>query len=284
VAVAGLETSHHPVEIVSWNDAADFCAKLSKEEKLKPFYFRAGETVTPLDGTGYRLPSEAEWEFACRAGTATKHWTGDKEDDLRRAAWIKPNDAGRTHAVGELKTNPFGLADMHGNVWEWAEDGWDLTYYRQFQDKPAIDPRSPYSADSQRVIRGGTWGYPAPFCRSAIRFASHPIARESGKGFRPTLTLDAVRLVLKATGSAIPGRASDAPSTGDTSLDFAAERKAAEWVLKVSGSVELIDAEARPVPLVDGILPANNFVVRTVVLNKNPNATESAAGDCVSFF
>jgi len=115
-AVAGLETADQPVEMVSWNDAAEFCAKLSEQEKLKPFYFRAGETITPLDGTGYRLPSEAEWEFACRAGTATKYWIGDKDEDLVRAGWFGGNSGGRTHAAGELRANPLGLYDIHGNV------------------------------------------------------------------------------------------------------------------------------------------------------------------------
>ena len=80
--------ARHPVEMVSWNDAAEFCAKLSEQEKLKPFYFRAGETVTMLEGTGYRLPTEAEWEFACRAGTTTKYWIGDKDEDLPQAGWF----------------------------------------------------------------------------------------------------------------------------------------------------------------------------------------------------
>ena len=153
-AVLGLDTSTHPVEMVSWNDAAEFCAKLSEKEKLKPFYFRAGETVTMLDGTGYRLPTEAEWEFACRAGTTTKYWIGDKDDELVRAAWIGANSVGRTHAVGELRANPFGLYDIHGNVWEWVQDWWEPTYYGQFQEKPALDPNGPSVAGSLRVHPG----------------------------------------------------------------------------------------------------------------------------------
>ena len=186
-AVAGLETIDHPVEWLSWNDAAEFCVKLSKQEKLKPFYFREGETITPLDGTGYRLPSEAEWEFACRAGTATKYWIGDRDEDLVRAGWFRGNAGDRTHAAGELKANPFGLHDIHGNVWEWVQDGWDASWYRQFQEKPAINPSSPFSAGSQRVIRGGHWHYHADTCRSALRFAVGTTHLGYDIGFRVSL-------------------------------------------------------------------------------------------------
>ncbi len=195
-AVAGLETTEHPVEMVSWNDAAEFCAKLSKQEKFKPFYFRAGETITPLDGTGYRLPSEAEWEFACRAGTATKYWIGDKDEDLVRAGWFGGNSGGRTHAAGELKANPFGLSDIHGNVWEWVQDGWDASYYGQFHDKPAINPNSPFSTGSQRVIRGGHWNSSASLCRSSNRHAINPSTRFNHVGFRVSLVVEAVKAAL----------------------------------------------------------------------------------------
>jgi len=198
-AVAGLQTSNHPVEMVSWNDTAEFCAKLSQQEKLKPFYFRAGETITPLEGTGYRLPSEAEWEFACCAGTATKYWIGDKDEDLLRVGWLGANAGGRTHAAGELKANPFGLYDIHGNVWEWVQDGWDATYYGQFQDKPATDPNSPFSAGSQRVVRGGYWYYLASGCRSSARNANDPARRGDGVGFRLSLTVDAVKAAVAAS-------------------------------------------------------------------------------------
>ena len=202
-AVAGLETTDHPVEAVSWNDAAEFCAKLSQKEKFKPFYFRAGETITPLDGTGYRLPSEAEWEFACRAGTTTKYWIGDRDEDLGRAGWFTENCGGRTHAAGELKANPFGLYDIHGNVWEWVQDGWDATFYSQFQEKPAINPSSPYSAGSQGVIRGGDWFGPASYCRSSTRHAYSPTHRYYNLDFRVSLPVDAVRQALKVDGAKI---------------------------------------------------------------------------------
>lgn len=126
-AVAGMETTNHPVEGVTWNDAAEFCARLSEQEELKPFYFRDGETITPREGTGYRLPTEAEWECACRAGTTTKYWFGDKDEDLMPNGWFQSNSVGRTHAVGELKANPYGLFDIHGNICEWVQDGWDAS-------------------------------------------------------------------------------------------------------------------------------------------------------------
>ena len=145
-AVAGLDTGRHPVERVSWNDAAEFCAKLSQQEKLKPFYLRAGETITPLDGTGYRLPTEAEWEYSCRAGTMTKFWIGDQDEDLLHAGWFGKNSGARTHAARELKANPYGLCDIHGNVWEWVEDWWSPTYYGESQEKPTLNPNGPSSA------------------------------------------------------------------------------------------------------------------------------------------
>jgi len=193
-AVDGMETTSHPVEMVSWNDAAEFCAKLSKQEELKPFYFRVGETITPLDGTGYRLPTEAEWEYACRAGTTTKYWVGDKDQDLVRAGWFGTNSGARTHAAGELKANPYGLRDIHGNVWEWVQDGWDLAYYSEFAEKPATNPDNPDSAGSLRVFRGGAWDYSASNCRAASRVAFDPTSRVYRIGFRVSLVAGVSRV------------------------------------------------------------------------------------------
>ena len=83
-----------------------------------PFYFRSGETVTSEEGTGYLLPTEAEWESACRAGTTTQFWSGDKDQDLMQVGWFDGYSKGQTHAAGELAANPFGLSDVHGNVRE----------------------------------------------------------------------------------------------------------------------------------------------------------------------
>ncbi len=191
--VAGIDTTNHPVEQVGWHDAAAFCARLSEREKVKPFYSVSGETVVMLEGTGYRLPAESEWEFACRAGTTTKYWTGDQDDTLPQAAWIRGNSGGRTHKIGELKGNPFGLFDVHGNLWEWVQDWWDLNDYAQFQEQPAIDPRGPVSGGSLRMIRGADWAGSPYGCRSADRDAQPPTDSTHRVGFRVALAIGAVQ-------------------------------------------------------------------------------------------
>lgn len=173
-AVAGMDTSNHPVDYVSWNDATEFCANLSQLEKLKPFYSHTGGVLTSLNGTGYRLPTEAEWEFACRAGTTTSSWFGDKGEDLVQAGWIGANSGSRTHAVRELKANPFGLYDMHGNVWESVHDLWDPTYYARQPGKPAVDPSCSSSTSDRRVLRGSHLFQNAADCRSSSRHALVP--------------------------------------------------------------------------------------------------------------
>jgi len=199
--VANLETSSHPVEMVSWNDAAEFCAKLSQREGLKPNYFRAQDTVTLLDGSGYRLPSEAEWEFSCRAGTTTQFWIGDQDEDLLRSDWIKANSGDRTHSGGELAANPLGLYDMHGNVWEWVQDAWDATSYKQYAGMSAIDPVVESSVDAKRIGRGGYWSNPAYPCRSANRYAHAASDRSNAIGFRVVVPVDPVKILSPASRS-----------------------------------------------------------------------------------
>jgi formylglycine-generating enzyme required for sulfatase activity len=123
-----------PVETVSWDDAQEFIKKLSAKEGVK-----------------YRLPTEAEWEYACRAGSTTKFYFGEDESKLDEYAWYHNNSDGKTHPVGQKKPNAWGLYDMHGNVWEWCQDWYGADYYK---NSPAEDPQGPASAES-RVLRGG---------------------------------------------------------------------------------------------------------------------------------
>ncbi len=202
-AVANLETGSHPVEMVTWNDAAEFCAKLSQQEQLKPFYSRSGETITPLEGTGYRLPTEAEWESACRAGTTTRFWSGERQD-LISAGWFGGNSGGRTHAAGELKANPFGLSDMHGNVWEWVQDSWDPASYAKSEGDVAVNPFSPFSSGSQPVLRGGMWADDPSYCRSSYRNYTGPSDRYNTIGFRVAMEIVDNTRVAKEQGSRPP--------------------------------------------------------------------------------
>ena len=168
-----------PVESVSWNDAIAFCNKLSEREGLKPYY-QSGAGV-PSGGDGYRLPTEAEWEYACRAGTSTRYSFGDDEASLGEFAWIDATrSSSKTHPVNQKRPNTFGLHDMHGNVWEWCWDGYDKDSYRQ---SPVVNATGLLQA-SLRVLRGGWYrGRPA-LARSASRLSLAPDFRNRFQGFR----------------------------------------------------------------------------------------------------
>jgi formylglycine-generating enzyme required for sulfatase activity len=169
---------------VSWNDAVKFCEWLSQKEKRT-----------------YRLPTEAEWEYACRAGTSTRYWSGDDDASLKGVANVADEslkaklaanaprcegwDDGQpfTAPVGSFKPNRWGLYDMHGNVRQWCADWYDSSYYRS---SPRQGPKGP-AAGTRRVWRGGSWLTDARLCRSAYRFGDEPTFRHASFGFRVAL-------------------------------------------------------------------------------------------------
>jgi formylglycine-generating enzyme len=152
-----------PVEGVSWLDAVRFCNALSRQEGLPQAYHLHGDGVecdAAVDG--YRLPTEAEWEHACRAGT-----TGPRYGPLDEIAWHRGNSDEQPHAVGSKQPNAWGLHDMLGNVWEWCWNIYDAEVY-----------------DSYRVLRGGGWFDEPWSCRASVRRRSHPTLRIDDLGFR----------------------------------------------------------------------------------------------------
>jgi formylglycine-generating enzyme required for sulfatase activity len=170
------ETGQHPVDNVSWFDAVDFCNKLSVQENLAPHYLRQGNTVSLLSGNGYRLPTEAEWEYACRAGTTTTWSFGNDEARLTQYAWIGKNS--HSHPVGQLTANAFGLFDMHGNICEWC---WD--WHEAYAPSAVSDPLGPESGP-HRLLRGATFNGLPSFARSANRHWLRPTFQYVFFGFR----------------------------------------------------------------------------------------------------
>lgn len=166
--VQGKDTSRHPVETVNWDEAVEFCRKLSAMPAE-----RAARRV-------YHLPTEAEWEYACRAGTATRWFCGDDEVDLGEVAWVRRNAGGMTHPLGEKKPNAWGLYDISGNVWQWCADWYSKDYYAQSSPSDPVGP----PAGSYRVLRGGQWTSYASCCRSAYRYFYGPASRYHDAGFR----------------------------------------------------------------------------------------------------
>jgi formylglycine-generating enzyme required for sulfatase activity len=199
-----------PVETVDWKSVAEFCYKLSEMPEEKNL------------GRVYRLPTEAEWEYACRAGTMTDYSFGDDESILGEYGWYannsgkKPLDANalleslrdlnsgeydwgtyisrlsdnncQTHVVGQKKPSAWGLHDMHGNVWEWCSD-----WHGQYGSDVQTDPRGPYLA-SDRVVRGGSWYEDIRYCRSAYRYRLDASRRNSTLGFRLALSPSRAKL------------------------------------------------------------------------------------------
>jgi len=156
------EQPDHPVEEVSWLDCVEFCKVLSKT---------AGRVV--------RLPTEAEWEYVCRAGTTTCFNFGDDAGDLDAHAWYKSNSGAKTHPVGQKEPNAWGVYDMHGSVWEWCSD----RYADVYVGAGTRDPQGP-AAGKRRVLRSGSWRRPPAYCRSACRHKSDPSNHYDSTGFR----------------------------------------------------------------------------------------------------
>jgi len=166
------------VESVSWFDAIEYCNKRSLKEGLTPAYTRDGDNNVTWnrDANGYRLPTEAEWEYACRAGTTTAYHTGADISD--NTGWYSANSGRKTHPVGQKPANAWGLYDMHGNVWEWC---WD--WYGDYSSGSQTDPMGA-SSGTAHVLRGGAWLDYARDVRSASRVYSAPRERGLSFGFR----------------------------------------------------------------------------------------------------
>ena len=165
----GANPSHwkspqNPVEQIRWRDAAAYCNARSRAEGLPPAY-DPQTWECDFAAAGYRLPTEAEYEYAARAGTTTTYYFGDSAADLPRHAWFKGNSTRGPHPVGEKPANPWGLHDMAGNVWEWCNDYYQEDYYKA---SPDHDPRGPAGGEN-RVVRGGCWNSKPDDLRSAFR-------------------------------------------------------------------------------------------------------------------
>jgi formylglycine-generating enzyme required for sulfatase activity len=174
------EGADFPATWISWNDASDFCRKLTEQER------QAGRLS---DGLEYTLPTEAQWERACRARTETRFSFGDDKSKLGDYAWFDENafKAGEqfAHCVGQKKANPWGLHDMHGNVWEWCRDVYTGKLPGGRDPEVKADEKT---NGSGRVVRGGSWDGVAAFCRSGGRYGGLPDGRNFHLGFRPALS------------------------------------------------------------------------------------------------
>ena len=196
---SNFKGAQRPVEQVSWFDAVVFCNALSQKIGRKPAYLtpngqsygldgsqwtlpNKGEVLVDTEATGYRLATEAEWEFAAKGGAGADYpYQYAGSDLLDQVGWYSENSGGETQEVGLLLPNALGLYDMSGNVWEWCED-----WYADYEPKEAKNPRGPEQG-VDRVFRGGGWGAHSRYCRPASRDHGRPVHRDHALGFRLAL-------------------------------------------------------------------------------------------------
>jgi formylglycine-generating enzyme required for sulfatase activity len=178
-----------PVENVSWLDSIGFCNKLSERENRTPFYRINGAEVTNVRANGYRLPTEAEWEYACRAGAATSRYYGSSVDLLERYAQYYKGRDRRALPCGSLLPNDLGLSDMLGNAWEWCQDRFSTysTGATSFIDNH-LTTLTYVNYNNHRILRGGTFFYPPASVRSAVRGRDAPALRFTDYGLRLSRT------------------------------------------------------------------------------------------------
>jgi formylglycine-generating enzyme required for sulfatase activity len=227
--LAGQDTSRHPVDTVSWEQATEFCRRLSAE-------------VAERDSSSvYRLPTEAEWEYACRAGTTTHWYCGDDEAGSGECGWTGYNSDGTTHSVGQKRSNAWGLHDMVGSLWQWCTDSFTEDYYKQ---SSLNDPTGPTNGMG-RVLRGGCWAYIPLCCRSAYREVHPPEWRLSVDGFRVVRELpeNAVQDAGKPENSR---KISESPLTASPpSVDGQKQLAAAQAIFRLGGSVTLVGSDIK---------------------------------------
>ncbi len=190
--------ANQPVTEVSWYDILKWCNARSEKDGLSPVYYtssakstvyRTGQLDLAADAVnwsanGYRLPTEAEWEFAAKGGTKPNNYLYSGSSTIDIVAWYTPNSSGTSHQVGQKTANELGIYDMTGNVWEWC---WDWADYMDVYPSGTTDPQGPTTAQSYRVVRGGSFNYDVYYCRSAIRdvsFFNVPAYRNYYFGFR----------------------------------------------------------------------------------------------------
>jgi formylglycine-generating enzyme required for sulfatase activity len=237
-AVMGFNPSHfkgpkNPVEMVTWDDCQSFLIKLNAKS----------------NGYKFALPTEAQWEYACRAGSTTAYSFGDSEADLGNHAWYSANSEWKTHPVGQKKPNAWGLYDMHGNVWEWCADG-----YGNYADAAQTDPKGADSGSS-RVLRGGAWSSAPQYCHSVYRHWLAPGYRHRYDGLRVVVSLPVSKTVKSDDNhhkppAAIESRQSTSALSGDihesvkTGTDMPGLKK--DLVIDLGGGVNLELVLIRP--------------------------------------